>query len=60
MEQRNIITPIHFVDKYEDTKLVRKEVIKETVSDESEFTFKCKYGSINVKLSKIPFLRHIL
>ena len=59
MEQRTIITPIHFVDK-NNTELVRKEVVKETISDESEFTFKCKYGSINVKLSKIPFLRHIL
>ena len=60
MEQRNIITPIHFVDKNNNTIPVVKEVIKETVPEESELSFKCKYGSIKVNLSKIPFLRHIL
>ena len=58
MEQRTIITPIHFVDK-NNCELVRKE-IKEEKTEESELSFKCKYGSINVKLSKIPFLRHLL
>lgn len=61
MEQRNIITPIHFVDKHNSNTIpVVKEVIKEKIPEESELSFKCKYGSIKINLSKIPFLRHIL
>ena len=53
MDNKRVITPIHFIDE-NNTK---NEMIKE---EEPELNFKCKYGSINVKLSKIPILKHFI
>ena len=41
-------------------KVTEDMIVKEIKEEEPELNFKCKYGSINVKLSKIPILKHFI
>ena len=52
MEEKKVITPIHFVDKEE-----KKE---EPKKNDAELNFKCKYGSINIKLGEIPIIKNFV
>ena len=56
MEEKNVVNPIHFVDK--DKKAV--EVHAEPKKNDAELNFKCKYGSVNIKLGEIPIIKNFV
>ena len=56
MEEKKVVNPIHFVEK--DRKSV--EVHAEPKKNDAELNFKCKYGSLNIKLGEIPVVKDVL
>lgn len=51
-EKKKAIKPIRFLNEEEE---------KESKKDDkdAELNFNCKYGDVNIKLSKIPFIKDI-
>lgn len=50
-EEKKVVNPIHFVEK---------EKKEEPKKNDAELNFKCKYGSLNIKLGEIPVVKDVL
>lgn len=53
VKKKAVIEPVRFLDAEKKPTIKQQE-------KESELKLSCKYGDINIKLSKIPFIKDLL